>query len=80
MSDLLPWLAVGLGTGTGGGLVLGLARIAYRMHKDAVDAERGRADDWRTASSEWRAVALERDRQVNHIVTGVSQTTTGQSP
>ena len=78
MGALLPWLAVGLGAGTGGGLILGLARIAYRMHKDAVDAEHGRADDWRTAASEWRAVALERGQQVNHIVTGVSQTT-GQS-
>ena len=79
MTELLPWLAAGLGVGGGGGVILGLARLAYRLHVDAVTAERGRADDWRTAASEWRAVALERDRQVNHIVTGVSQTT-GQAP
>jgi hypothetical protein len=47
--SLAPWLAQG-------GIVSVLAWVGYRLHADAIGAERRRADDWRTA---WQA---ERDR------------------
>ena len=45
------------GIGAGAALVLGLARLAYQLHQDAVAAERARADDARTDKGEWRAAA-----------------------
>jgi len=46
--SLTAWLA----SGGAAGVVGSLTWLAYRLHADAVNAERRRADDWRTA---WQA-------------------------
>ncbi len=50
---LAPWLASGGGAGIAGAI----AFLVYRLHADAVAAERRRADDWRTAAMADRARA-----------------------
>ena len=48
MQSLVQWLASGGAVGVVGSVTW----LAYRLHADAVSAERRRADDWREA---WRA-------------------------
>jgi hypothetical protein len=68
-ADLLPFV-------TQAGVVGVLAWVAYRLHLDAVRAERGRADDWRAAAQREAARADERDRQLAHILDAVRAQTT----
>ena len=58
---IAPWLA-------GGGLTTA-AWIVYKLHKDAVDAERRRADDWKTAAEAAQARADVRDSQIATLLT-----------
>ena len=69
---LLPLLASSGVTGA-------LAWLFYRLHRSALDAERGRADDWRTAAAEWKALALARDAQFTRVLSAV-ETTTATDP
>lgn len=77
-ADLLPILAsAGLV-----GLVGLVARLAYRMHRDAIDAHKNRADDWREAfkTASERADKAEaradlRDDQVQRILDAVKAVT-----
>ena len=41
----------------GGGALGVVAWLVGLMHRTAVAAERRRADDWRTAATEWKAAA-----------------------
>lgn len=56
-----PWLAPGSITG-----VLGL--LAYRLHNDAVRAERGRADDARARAVAAEARADLREQQIGILL------------
>jgi len=47
-----------------GGVVTTVATLGYKLHVDAVNTERRRADDHKEAAKLWRDLALERERQV----------------
>ena len=72
LTDLLPLFAQ---TGVFGVI----AWVGVSLHRSAIRAHQERVADWKAAAGEWRALALERERQLNHIVTAVDQTTTGQA-
>ena len=59
--DLAPFL-------TQGGITGVLAFIGYRLHRDAVDAERRRADDARDAAKAAEARADLREQQINILI------------
>lgn len=59
--SLAPWLAPG-GIGTL------LCWLGYRLHVDAVTAERRRADDWRTAWEAERERADLRESQMSILL------------
>lgn len=67
--SLGPWLAGGGGTAIAGGIVW----LIYRLHSDAIAAERGRADDARArAEAEAkRAEAAERRADVREEQLGI---------
>lgn len=58
MPEWLPWL-VGALLGSGG-----IVSFGYKLHQDAVSAERGRADDWRAVAKAAQARADVRDEQM----------------
>jgi hypothetical protein len=58
------------------GLTGALAWLFYRLHRSAMEAERRRADDWRLAAKEWKALALARDAQFTHVLSAVETTAT----
>lgn len=52
----------------GGGLsslIVSLSWIVYKLHRDAVEAERGRADDWRAAAMGYKATAEAADKRAD---------------
>lgn len=51
-----------------GGITGVLAWIGYRLHTDAVKAERGRADDWRRAAEAAQARADLKDAQMGILL------------
>lgn len=55
--EIVPWLL-------GGGGITSLSWIFYRLHRDAVAAERERADDWRAAAIAAEKRADVRDQQI----------------
>lgn len=66
---LTPWLV-------SGGLVALLtllARVFLKLHNDAVDAERRRADDWREAHKAEVARGEVRDRQLEVIMSALKR-------
>ncbi len=60
-SQIAPYL------GTGGAVSV-LAWIAYRLHLDAVSAERRRADDWKTAAEAAQARADLKEQQMGILL------------
>jgi hypothetical protein len=62
--SLAPWLASGSGAGIAGAI----AWIVYKLHADAVAAERRRADDWRTAAMADRARADVYQQQIGILL------------
>jgi hypothetical protein len=51
-----------------GGITGVLAWVGYRLHMDAVRAERGRADDWRRAAEAAQARADLKDQQMGILL------------
>lgn len=70
MGSLVPWLVGGGLTGLVLGLVNAIAKVYLRLHADAVEAERGRADDHKAAAETWRAIAMEREKQRDILLGG----------
>lgn len=66
-SQIAPFI----GTGGAAGIVVALAYFAYRMHKDAVDAQKERADDWKTAAQAAQARADLKDQQMGILLSPV---------
>jgi hypothetical protein len=62
--SLAPWLASGGGAGIAGAI----AWLVYRLHADAVAAERRRADDWRAAAVAAEARADVREGQIGILL------------
>ncbi len=62
--SLAPWLASGGGAGIAGFVSF----LIYRLHADAVAAERRRADDWRTAAMADRARADVYQQQIGILL------------
>jgi hypothetical protein len=51
-----------------------LSYVMYLLHRDAVRTHERRAEDWRASAAEWKAIAMERDRQLAHILGAVKET------
>lgn len=64
--ELLIWLGAGGGAAT-------LFSFAYKLHKDAVDAHRERANDWKTAWERAMTVGDEKDQQLRTILKSLGQ-------
>jgi len=47
-----------------GGVLAIFVGIGYKLHLDAVWAERRRADDHRKIAETWQAIAAEKDKQI----------------
>ena len=62
--SLGPWVMATLGSG---GLV-GLGRLVYRMHLDAIMAHKLRADDWRTACERLSATCVLKDELIARLM------------
>ncbi len=67
MPDWLTFLVAVFGSG---GFLSTLAWIGYRLHSDAVSAERGRADDARARAEAAEKRADEREKQIGILLGG----------
>lgn len=65
-SSLTPWLAQGGVTGI-------LAWVGYRLHVDAINAERRRADDWRAVAEMNGKRADLREQQMSTLLSATRE-------
>lgn len=68
------WSSIAPILGTGGAVSV-LAWVAYRLHLDAVLAERRRADDWKTAAEAAQARADLKEQQMGILLGRIREPT-----
>ena len=71
-SDIVPLL-------TQTGVFSAVAWVAYRLHRDSVQAHKDRADDRQLAAQREAASADERERQLGRVLDAVTARTAGTS-
>lgn len=74
MSSLVPWLVSG---GFAAVLTI-LARVFLTLHRDVVEAERRRADDWRTAAQTQSATNEVHTANIAKLIGSVEQLAASQ--